>query len=141
MSLTLLLVSETLEVHHDTENAWLYLDWKGPQSLAQAQADCQLVTGFIQQAGTQKILNDNSRMTHSSGELALWVANVYLPLTSRAGLEYVAWVSSPVLECRSDTDLMALALGHKPQVAIFDDVADAYSWLRSMHVPAAGNLA
>lgn len=141
MSLALLLASETLEAHYDHENAWLYLEWKGPQALAQVELDCRLVTAFIHQTGAHKVLNDNSRITHSSWELALWVAQVYLPQTSRAGLDYVAWVNSPVLECRSDTDLMVLAMGHQPQVAVFDDVADAYAWLRSMHARVAGNAA
>ena len=41
---------------------------------------------------------------------------------------------SPVLECRNDIDLMALSLDDGPQVAIFDDLDAAYTWLRSMRV-------
>jgi hypothetical protein len=136
MPLTPLFASESLDAYYDTDNAWLYLDWKGPQSLQQVQNDCRQVTALIYQTQARKALNDNSHTTHSSWEMVMWVAKEYLPEAGRAGMEYVAWVKSPVLECRNDVDLMALALGLKPQVAIFDDLDEAYFWLRSMRLHA-----
>ena len=47
----------------------------------------------------------------------------------------MAWVASPVLKCRRDTNLLLLSVEYNPQLAVFDDIAAAYSWLRSMHVP------
>ena len=135
MSLTLLRASATLDVHYDHENSWLYLDWKGPQALTQVQADCLLVTRFMRQTGAHKVLNDNSGITHTACDLASWVTKVYLPAAGRAGLDFVAWVASPVLKCRRDTNLLLLSVEYNPQLAVFDDIAAAYSWLRSMHVP------
>lgn len=137
MPLSPLFASESLDAYYDTDNAWLYFDWKGPQSLQQVQNDSRHVTALIHQTHARKALNDNTHTTHSSWEMVMWVAKEYLPWAGRAGMEFVAWVNSPVLECRNDVDLMALVLDQKPQVAIFDDLDAAYSWLRSMRVRQA----
>lgn len=135
MSIHLLLSSDVLDVHHDEANAWLYLDWKGPQEVDLVQAACQRLTGFIQQTGVHKALNDNTHITQTSWELVKWVAYDYLPEAGRLGLEYVAWVQSPRPGCRSNLDLMDDFVGHKPQVAIFQDMAAAYEWLGTVSAP------
>ncbi|MBF9236197.1 hypothetical protein I2I05_02200 [Hymenobacter sp. BT683] len=135
MSLDLLLTSEVLDVHYDAAKAWLYLDWKGPQDLALVQAACAQLSVLIQQTGAHKILNDNTHITETSWELARWVAYDYLPQAAEVGLEYVAWVHSPLLGSRSNVDLMSAFVDRKPQVAIFDEMAAAYEWLSSFAVP------
>ena len=132
---TLLLTSEVVDVYHDQENGWLYLDWKGPQELALVQAACQHLSTFLQQTGVQKVLNDNTHITRTSWELVKWVAYDYLPQTGRDGLHCVAWVQSPSPSCRGNLDLMDDFASHMPQVAIFDDLAEAYTWLSSVDVP------
>jgi hypothetical protein len=131
-----LLTSASLDVYYDDDNSWLYLDWKGSHTLETVQADCKRVSGFVQQLGIQKVLNDNSHVTYTTREMVSWVATEYLPWASSAGVAFVAWVCSPVLYSRSDIDFM-LQLGiQEPHVAIFDDLASAYAWLSSVHVPA-----
>ncbi|MBJ6107911.1 hypothetical protein JAO73_02730 [Hymenobacter sp. BT523] len=138
MPITLLSTSEALDLYHDEENNWLYLDWKGALELANVQEDCQRILTYISQLGTLKALNDNSHITHISWELLKWVAEVYLPATARAGMACVAWVHSQALECRSDVELLLpVADNCPPQLSMFDDVAAAYAWLRSVRLPAA----
>lgn len=134
MSLALLLTSEVLDAHHDQDNSWLYLDWKGPQDVALVQAACQQVLAFIRQTGAQKVLNDNTHITQTSWELVKWVAYDYLPRAGDAGLEYVAWVQSPSPSCRGHVDLMDDFIGQKPQVALFSELAGAYAWLDSVNI-------
>ena len=133
MSIELLLTSDVLDLHYDDENTWLYLDWKGPQDLELVRAACQDVLGFIRQTGAQKALNDNTHITEISWELAQWVGYDFIPQAAAAGLEYVAWVCSPLLSCRSNLSLMSSFSDQKPQVATFDDMSDAYAWLSSVH--------
>lgn len=135
MSTKLLLASEVLDVHYDPENAWLYLDWKGPQELELVQAACQDLTTFIKQTGAHKALNDNTHITQTSWELVKWVAYDYLPEVGRLGLEHVAWVQSPLPSCYSRLDLMDDFVGNMPQVAIFQDMAAAYEWLTHVAAP------
>ena len=134
MALDLLLSSEVLDAHYDEEYAWLYLDWKGPQELELVQAACAQVLTLIQQTGARKILNDNTRITETSWELAKWVAYEYLPQAARTGLSYVAWVNSPLLSCRGHVNLMASFIDRRPQIAIFDELAAAYEWLSGLTV-------
>ncbi|ALW84190.1 hypothetical protein AUC43_03210 [Hymenobacter sedentarius] len=134
MALDLLLASEVLDAHYDDENAWLYLDWKGPQALELVQAACAQISVLLQQTGARKILNDNTHITETSWELARWVAYDYLPEAARNGLNYVAWVNSPLLSCRGNVNLMAAFIDRRPQVAIFDELAAAYEWLSSLTV-------
>ena len=141
MPIALLLTSEVLDVHYDEDNAWLYLDWKGPQELKLVQATSQPLLEFIKQTGASKALNDNTHITETSWELARWVAQDFLPQVDEAGLEYIAWVSSPLLSCRGNVEMMSTLGDLKLQVAIFDEVAAAYSWLSSVNVPAATSIA
>lgn len=135
MYFTPLFASVALDVQYDEANAWLYLDWKGPQTLAGVQASTQHVSALIARTNCHKALNDNSRVTQTSWELMRWLAAEYLPATGRLGLDYVAWVYSSVLVCRSDLDQMALLLAPRPHVALFEDVASAYAWLASPSIP------
>jgi hypothetical protein len=134
MSLDLLISSAVLDAHFDDENGWLYLDWKGPQKLELVQAACKQVTALLRQTGARKVLNDNTHVTETSWELARWVAQDYLPEAARNGLNYVAWVNSPLLSCRSNVDMMAAFIDRRPQVAIFDELVAAYEWLSSLTV-------
>jgi hypothetical protein len=131
---SLLLASDVVDIYHDKANAWLYLDWKGPQELALVQQACGQLIGLIQQTGVHKALNDNTHITQTSWELVKWVAYDYLPLAGQAGLDYVAWVQSPLLACRSDLNLMSDLMGRTPQVALFDDLAGACDWLASANM-------
>ena len=135
MSLALLWSSAVVDMHLDEANEWLYLDWKGPQHLALVQAACRQLLALLRQTGVHKVLNDNTRITQTSRELAKWVAYDYLPEAGRHGLSHVAWVESPLPSCRGQLDLMDDFVAQKPQVALFVDMAAAYAWLGSVAVP------
>ena len=136
MPLLLLLSSAVLDAYHDEENAWLYLDWKGPQEVPLVQAACRHLSALLRQTGVQSVLNDNTHITQTSWELVKWVAYDYLPEAGRAGLRHVAWVQSPLPGCRGHVDLMDDFVEQPPQVALFNDVAGAYAWLSSVAVSA-----
>lgn len=136
MSLVLLLTSEVLDAHYDEENAWLYLDWKGPQDVPLVQAACQQIMVLLEQTGVHKVLNDNTHITETSWPLVKWVAYDYLPRAGRAGLGYVAWVQSPLPSCRGQLDLMDDFVEQPPLVSLFWDLAAACTWLSGVSVPA-----
>lgn len=136
MTLVPLFTSEVLAAHYDQNNAWLYLEWQGPQRLEPVQAAGRRLLQYVKQLGVRKVFNDNTYITESSYELVRWIADDYLPQAGQAGVEYVAWVHSPVLDCRSYIDIMTSFLGPRPEVAVFADAASAYSWLSSAPLPA-----
>ena len=129
-----LLSSAALDAYFDQEHDWLYLDWKGPQELTQVQACCYQVSELMRQTGVHKILNDNTHLANTSWEMVKWVLYHYLPQAGRAGLNYVAWVASPLLECSSYAHLLPHLHEQKPQIAVFDDLAAAYAWLETANV-------
>ncbi|AIZ63975.1 hypothetical protein PK28_10265 [Hymenobacter sp. DG25B] len=135
MAVTYLLQSALLDVQLDEEHAWLYMAWKGPLAMAPVQAACAQVLGFIQQTGVRKVLNDNTLVTQSSWELARWVAENYLPRAAHLGIESVAWVQSADIFSRAYINTIEAAAGPLPQLALFEDVASAYEWLRLPTIP------
>ncbi|TGE12617.1 hypothetical protein [Hymenobacter elongatus] len=136
MALIPVFQSEIVEASYDEHYGWLYLDWKGVQHLTAVQQACRQLTDYLEATGCAKVLNDNTNVTQTSWELVAWVADSYLPLTTLLGLEYVAWVVSPQLDCRSNIDTLARAIRQKPQVAMFDTLAEACTWLSSVQVHA-----
>jgi hypothetical protein len=138
MPLFLLSTSEALDLYLDKENNWLYLDWKGTLDLANVQADCQKILAYAAQLAIKKALNDNTHIVRISRELVKWVAEKYLPAAGRLGVDYVAWVHSPALDCRRELEQLLLMVDSQPpQVSMFDDVAAAYGWLQHISAPVA----
>ena len=132
MPLVPLLTSATLDVHHDRTNNWLYLDWKGPQPLTAVQHASQQLLGLIGQTGTNKLLNDSTHVTYLALKAVHWMAKTFLPQVGRAGVEYMAWVSSPHLSCYHNIELMVQPPGQHPHVVAFEDVAAACVWLNNL---------
>jgi hypothetical protein len=132
MALVPVFHSEVVDAYYDDENAWLYLDWQGVQDLEQVQDACRQLYAYLKISGCQKVLNDNTHVTQTSWELVEWISHDYFPLVARSKVAYIAWVHSPILNCRSDLDLLACFINNKPQVAVFDDVAEAHDWLGRM---------
>ena len=129
MPLVSLLTSAILDVHHDQANNWLYLDWKGPQKLADVQHAGQLLLALIAQTGTSKLLNDSTHVTYLPLKTVHWVAREFLPEVGRAGGEYMAWVSGRHLSCYNNIGLIVQPPGQHPYVVAFEDVAGACVWL------------
>ena len=132
MPLVPLLTSAILDVHHDRENNWLYLDWKGPQRLAVVQEAGQLLLGLISQTGTSKLLNDSTHVTYLPLKTVNYVAQELLPEIGRAGGEYMAWVSGKHLSCYRNIELIVQPPGQHPHVVAFEDVAGACVWLNNL---------
>lgn len=132
MPLVPLLTSAILDVHHDRENNWLYLDWKGPQRLAAVQEAGQLLLGLIASTGTSKLLNDSTHVTYLPLKTVNYVAHELLPEVGRAGGEYMAWVSGKHLSCYRNIELIVQPPGQHPHVVAFEDVAGACVWLNNL---------
>ena len=137
MTVTSLLSSDILDIHYDEDHCWLYLDWKGPQHLELVQSAGEHILDCIQQTGVRKVLNDSTCITQTSWPLAQWVSDEYLPRVAQAGIERVAWVQSLDLSSRIHIDLMDDFAEQMPLVALFEDVAAAYTWLSAPNSYAA----
>lgn len=129
MAVVTLLSSDILDVHHDEDHSWLYLDWRGPQHLEMVQLAGEQILDCIQQTGVKKVLNDSTGITQTSWQLAQWVSEDFLPRVAQAGIERVAWVQSLDLKSRVHIDLMDDFVERIPSIALFEDIAAACAWL------------
>ena len=132
MSLVPLLSSAILDVHHDKAGNWLYLDWKGPQKMAELQHASQQLLDLVARTGVNKFLNDSSHITWTTMLNVNWIAKQYLPLVGQAGVEYMACVSAPHLSCYHHIEIMLQPPGRWPHVVPFEEVAAACEWLNNL---------
>ena len=128
MQLEYILQTKGLIIGYDHDNQWLYVDWRGEHTRESSWAACQQMLEVMQQWHCEKILNDNSSITHQTAELSErsfgWLEQMRL-----AGLRYMAWVYPRNFPARKPSE-ESLQLIRRPLVATFDDVASACLWLR-----------
>ncbi|WP_139924903.1 hypothetical protein [Hymenobacter sp. DG01] len=123
--------SPGIVIGYDSDNHWLYVDWRGEHDQESSQASCLLMLEALRGQSCHKILNDNSSITRTSVQLSLWGA-WWLEEMMRAGLQYIAWVYPRNFEARQASEGVLQAI-QQPVVVTFDDVASAYLWLQQQH--------
>jgi len=139
MNLQLLQDTPIVSVYYDSQNDWLFSDWRGDLSLAQVQAGCLTIAQCFLERTYPRILNNNTDVTGMSASTPKWLARDYLPHLGLAGIEYIAWVCAPnlLLKHLANESIQQL---RTPMVAMFDDLADAYAWLQHTRVTHPGDM-
>ena len=132
MPLHLLHDTPPVAIYHDVANDWLFADWRGTLSLEQVQAGCLTIAQCFLERSYARVLNSNCDVVSMSADTPQWLARDYLPHLGLAGIEYLAWVCAPSLLLKHLANESVRRL-QTPTVALFDDVADAYAWLRLQH--------
>ena len=131
------LVAETSSVliYYDNPNNWLYVDWYGDLTMASVQESCLVTAQYFLTRKCTRILNDNTNVTGVTPDVGMWLSNQYVPHMQLAGVEYMAWVLSSNFNTQCITDI-ALHNLSSPVVALFNDIASAYSWLCAVRFKA-----
>jgi hypothetical protein len=135
MLIELLVETPSLSISYDRSNQWLYLDWCGDLTLRSVQHSCALVAKYFSIQNCTRILNDNTNVTSITSDVGIWLAIECMPHIEAAGVEYMAWVHSSNIDAQACTDVALFDL-MTPIIALFNDVASAYSWLRSIKFKA-----
>ncbi|HEX8349725.1 MAG TPA: hypothetical protein VF598_07175 [Hymenobacter sp.] len=128
MSLSTLLESESVVISYDEENQWLYADWQGKLGVEQIKRGSEDILTCLQQVVCHKLLNDNSNVRAATWYFSEWMAYDAMPRFAAAGLQYIAWVLSPSLDCRLYAD-QAVGMAKMPLTAVFDELIGAHQWL------------
>jgi hypothetical protein len=128
MSINLLTETPGVSISYDATNHWLYLDWHGDLNLSMVQESCLAIAQCFLSRNCTRILNDNTNVNSITPDVGTWLANDYMPYVQLAGVEYMAWVYSPGIDIQCCTNV-ALYNISTPVVALFSDIASAYSWL------------
>ena len=131
MSLKLLHTNPNISISYDNRNNWLYLDWHGEQTLTSVRENCLILAQCFLDRNYTRVLNDNTNVTSFTREVFEWLATDFLPYMHLAQIEYMAWVCSVDMDAQFYTDI-SLYKNTVPVVALFDDLASAYSWLRDV---------
>ncbi len=129
MALQPLHTSEHIDLFLEVEERWLYVDWKGYQSVDMVKAGCEQMLRLLAEHRLSKVLNDNTHVTGIWVGAAAWVASNWFPRMRQAGLRHFAWVLSPAQLSRisTDTTLQQAAPG---TAVTFDNILAAAAWLR-----------
>lgn len=134
MALSTLYTSNNTAISYDTQNHWLYVEWKGIITDVAIKKGCKRIVQYILELKCYKLLNDNTLATAIQSSSCEWAANTWLPLAQAAGLQYFAWVYSTNLVCRQWAD-RTISYCSSPHVAAFEDIATAYTWLQECDKP------
>jgi len=129
VALHLLHRTPTLDIYYDSWNDWLFADWQGELTLAAVQAACLKLADYLLRRPYARVLNSNTQVLTVEWEVASWLARVFLPSLSLAGVTRLAWVCSPSLRGRHmvHTILRELPL---LRLSIFDELDEAVDWLQ-----------
>lgn len=118
-----------LSIAFDDHEGWLYANWQEVQGLADVQSGCAAILGYVQEIGTDKLLNDNRQVYALWAEAAEWVGLTYLPQLADAGVRRLAWINAHSIYGRLSTS-QTLAYVDQPRTQLFDDYDEAVAWLR-----------
>ena len=120
----LLFHEETKIVHHI---------YKAPMSSGQLKELLNAATDMMENYGATKWLSDNRLLANTFGdEAALWVNNVWLPRTVRAGWKYWAMVVPNCVLGRADQQKYVKSIYNSGiWVTIHKDVESAMKWIKA----------
>ena len=131
MSLELIRTNPNISISYDRQNNWLYLDWHGEQTLDSVRAGSVLIAQCFLERAYARVLLDNTNVTTISSEVFERLAADFLPYLHVAQVEYLAWVYMPDMDAQFYLNI-TLYKPQSPVIALFEDLASAYGWLRDV---------
>lgn len=129
MNLQLLHSAPHIDIHFDSYNDWLYVNWSGDLTLPLVKAGCAYVGQCFLSHPYPRVLNDNTHVTSISWNTAPWLISDFMPHLRLVGVQQMAWVRSPSLPGLSMVQTVVSWLPHLA-IAVFDDVEDGSDWLQ-----------
>jgi len=124
-----LLDTPGLRISYDAANHWLYNQWIGVYDEAAVRERVQDVFACLATQPCPRILSDHSQLTGNWLSASVWIGEHYFERLVKYGITHFAWVYSAAYPDRLAME-KTLSFTTHPVVAIFDDVASAYEWLR-----------
>lgn len=132
--LTCLLDTPGLRIYSDEANGWLYNQWLGMHDEVSVKTYASYICACLQQRPVSKILSDHTGLVGNWQGAAPWIGKEYFVRLAAQGIAYFAWVYNENYHDHLAMEQTLYYTTH-PAVAIFDDVASAYEWLRHCPTP------
>lgn len=128
MQREVLFQAKNIEVQFDRQKQYMYLNWKGFQTVDSIKSGCEKILELLKENKVQKVLNDNRLVTGPWQGAADWVATDWFPRMYEAGLTRLAWIVSPNIFSQVSADL-TISKNKNEKTKTFDDYAKAEEWL------------
>jgi len=119
-----------LRVSCDEANGWLYNQWLGEHDETSVRQHAACICACLTARPCTKMLSDHTGLLGTWQGTSPWMGCQYFDRLARQGILYFAWVYNAGYHDRVAME-QTLYYTTQPVVAIFDDVATAYYWLRS----------
>jgi len=130
MALIELFHDSFISIYRDPNTPYLYVDWKGFQSLDTARQGGERILELMLRENVDSVLNDNTHVLGAWRAATDWVANDWFPRMKEAGLRRFAWVHSPSKRSQmSTTTTVNLMDADASGIKIFHNKAEAAEWL------------
>ncbi|RPD44659.1 hypothetical protein DNI29_21255 [Hymenobacter sediminis] len=129
-----LLDTPPFAVSYDSENRWLYVEWRDKQDVVSSLASFSLLLRFVRIFRVQKLLCDSSQALDGWDGIGHWVSQSYLPSLAQQGICAIAWVNAADWATKDEL-LTVLRTTPQPSVVVFDHLAGAYDWLQNAAFP------
>ena len=129
MNLKKLREASHVTIYFDSWNNWLYLDWHGELTMPAVQHACLDIARCYLRHSYPRVLNSSTQVTHIDWQVPAWLADQFLPVLRRVGVEQLVWVYGPTLWAR---DMAHETLNRFPSLGItlFGDMEEAVAWLQ-----------
>ncbi len=85
-----------IDIRYDAANHWIEANWLGYQNLESVKKGCMMLLDLMKKNKCSKVLNDNTYVLGNWSEASDWGATYWFPAMQKAGLQYFAWIYSPV---------------------------------------------
>lgn len=88
----ILLAKRNIEVKHNVEKNYLYLNWRGFQKEEDIYSSGEEVLKIFKGLDCSKVLNDNREVVGPWNKAADWTQEYWFPAMINAGLKQFAWI-------------------------------------------------
>jgi hypothetical protein len=127
-----LYTSKNMDIEFDAQENFMYVNWKGFQSVENVKSGCEKMLEFLKQKNISRVLNDNRLVTGPWQGAAEWAAKEWFPRMFASGMTHFAWIQSTSVfsqlsaeKALSETDESWKTQG----IRTFDDPELARKWV------------
>ncbi len=129
----LLYQKDFLRIYYNTINHWVYADWVGYQTTETIKTGAELLLKAVAETQSYKLINDNTNLTGMKANAVEWLSKDFSPRLYKAGLQYLAWIYKTRSLSEPSADDVIAQSKSDIIVIVFDNVATAETWLKSVY--------
>ncbi len=121
----------SITIIYSETNHCLNANWTGFQNLNSVQQGGMMLLEMLVKNNCHKILNDNRNVLGTWSEASDWAGKEWFPMMEKAGLQYFAWIFSPIAFSQLSAKKSIDVAPHNVTVQFFTDITLAEDWINS----------